>query len=428
MADTTGAASRATRDSGSLTPEEHLAWILDRIPLLAVEELALREAQGRTLAADVASRHDLPLWDNSAMDGYAVRAADVAQATETRPLSLAVTGEVAAGSAADPELPPGTAVRIMTGAPIPSSADTVIPVEHTRGDVADEAWAEREVTILRTAPLGANVRRRGEDTSAGALVARAGEPLGAIRLAALAAAGIERVTVHRTPRVAVIATGSELRAPGEPLERGQIPESNSALITGLLAECGIVADVVSVRTDDADALRERLVALGTEVDVIITTGGVGPGRHDVVRIALAAEPEVRAVRVAVRPGQPQCVGKLASGAWIFALPGNPVSASVSFELFVRPALMRAQGRARITRRRIPAVSETGWRGAAGRLQVLPVRVSETAEGLRCRPAVDPTGVSHAVGGHGAADGYALVPAGRGDVAAGELVDVILVAQ
>lgn len=398
------------------------------MPVLGVEEISLRDALGRTLAADVASRHDLPLWDNSAMDGYAVRAADITQATETQPIQLTVNGEVAAGSSADPELLPGSAVRIMTGAPLPSVADTVIPVEHTQGDIAGEAWAEHEVSILKASPIGANVRRRGEDILAGAIVARVGEPLGAIRLAALAAAGTERVAVRRAPRVAVIATGTELRSPGEPLGRGQIPESNSALITGLLAECDIAAVTVSVRTDDAEALRERVAALGTEVDVIITTGGVGPGRHDVVRIALAAEPEVRAVRVAVRPGQPQCVGKLASGAWIFALPGNPVSAAVSFELFVRPALLHAQGRERIRRRRIPVVSETGWRGATGRLQVLPVRVTETSEGLRCRPAVDPTGVSHAVGGHGAADGYALVPANRGDVAAGELVDVIMVAQ
>lgn len=410
----------------AVTPEAHLAWILAGTAQLTPLTVALRDAGGLTLAADIVAPHPLPLWDNSAMDGYAVRAGDLSAATADEPVTLRVTGEVAAGSAEDPQLAPGTAVRIMTGAPTPSDADAVVPVEHTRGDDPSGPWATSAVAVLRAPAPGANIRLRGEDVAAGAQLARVGEALGARRIAALAAAGVHEVTVRPRPRVAVIATGSELRGPGESLARGQIPESNSFLIASLLAEDGIVASPVTVSSDDVAAFQGRIAELAGEVDVIITTGGVGPGRHDIVRIALEDEPEVRSLRVAVRPGQPQCVGRLRGGAWVFALPGNPVSAAVSFELFVRPALLHTQGRTSVERRRLTATAELGWRGTEGRVQVLPVRVSSGEPGLSCRPAVDPSGVSHAVGGHGAADGYAIVPADRGNVAAGESVDVILV--
>lgn len=419
------------RDEGvarmRITVEEHLAWILAAVRPLPERAVPLRDAHGLTLAGTVHARHALPLWDNSAMDGYALRSADVAEASERDPVELRVVGEVAAGSGADPGIVPGTAVRIMTGAPVPSDADAVVPVESTRGDHSGDPWADRAVRVLAQAPAGANIRRRGEDVEAGREIARAGQPLGAARLAALAAAGVERVSVRGLPRVAVLATGSELRGAGEPLERGQIPESNSLLIAGLLRELGIEPVAVERSDDDAAGLSRRLRELGPRCDVIVTTGGVGPGRHDVVRIALEGETGVRAVRVAVRPGQPQCAGRLASGAFVFALPGNPVSAAVSFELFVRPALLAVQGRGELQRLRVPARTATGWRGAAGRLQVLPVVVAQEAGGLVCAPAVDPRGVSHAVGGHGGANGYALVPPERGDVAPGETVSVTLVA-
>lgn len=410
-----------------VSAEDHLDWILRGIPLLSPERRGTREAFGLTLAEDVRAANDLPLWDNSAMDGYAVRSADLAEASEESPIELVIVGEVPAGSAEDPELAPGAAIRIMTGAPLPTATDAVVRVEDTSPESgARGSWADGRVTVHVAPAPGANVRRRGEDTEAGATIAVAGEALGAQRLAALAAAGVAEVSVRRRPRVAVIATGSELAAPGSPLRRGQIPESNSVLLAGLVEAAGAGLVSVEVSADDAEAFAARIAGLAETCDVIVTSGGVGPGRHDIVRIALADEPGVRAVRVAVRPGQPQCVGALRSGAWIFALPGNPVSAAVSFELFVRPALLRAQGRTRLERLRVPARAESGWRGVAGRLQVLPVRISETPDGLSCRPAVNPRGVSHAVGGHGGADGYALVEAERGDVTAGENVSVILV--
>ena len=419
-----------------ITVEEHQRWILDAIGRLPVSEVAVASAHDLTLAEDVRARTPLPLWDNSAMDGYAVRIDDIRAASGEAPVRLRVTGEVLAGSSGDPGIGPGDTVRIMTGAPVPSDADAVVPVERTRGDREDGPWAHDTVEILAAAPAGANIRRLGEDTPAGAVLATVGQRLGAGRLAALAAAGVTRVRVRERPRVAVIATGSELRAPGEPLTRGQIPESNSLLIAGLLRELGIEPETVARSADDPLVLAAELRRLAATCDAVITTGGVGPGTHDVVRIALEGEPDVRAVRVAVRPGQPQCVGRLRGpdagdhdGAFIFALPGNPVSAAASFELFVRPALLAMQGRADVHRLRLTARATRDWRGAAHRLQVLPVTISRDESGtgeLHCTPAVDPRGVSHAVGGHGAADGYALVGPERGDVRAGDAVTVVLV--
>lgn len=425
----------------------HLEWILARIGELPPVEVELAAAHGLTLAADVAAAHDLPLWDASAMDGYALRSADAAEANETRPVVLRVTGEVAAGSDADAPLRPGEAVRIMTGAPVPSDADAVVPVEVTIGDGGGAGagasvragaqagvqtdrgiWAEHEVRLTAPVARGANVRPRGEDRRRGDRIGAAGEALGALRLSALAAAGIARVRVRPRPRVAVVVTGAELRAPGASLRRGQIPESNSLLITGLLRELGIAPVAVRVDRDDPAELARLLDEVGAQVDAVITTGGIGPGRHDVVRLAVAGEPGVEAVRVAMKPGQPQCAGRLRSGAWLFALPGNPVSAAVGFEVFVRPALLALQGRADPHRLRVPATAATGWRGAAGRVQVLPVRVRSTGAGLVCEPTVNARAVSHAVGGQGAANGFAWVPAERGDVAAGDTVDVLLVGQ
>ncbi|WP_058593143.1 molybdopterin molybdotransferase MoeA [Leucobacter chromiiresistens] len=422
-----GAPAPGAPASAPISVDAHLRAVLDAVTALPVETAPLGAAIGRVLAADVVAGIDLPLWDNSAMDGYAVRAVDTAGASEGAPVRLAVIGEVAAGHGDDPQLSPGAAVRIMTGAPLPSSADAVVPVEQTRAEGEPGDWAEHRVTVLRAAQPGAHVRRRGEDVVAGERIASAGEQLGARRAAAIAAAGVSEVRVRPRPSVAVITTGSELRSSGAPLERGQIPESNSVLLAALLAEDGIEPVSVAVSDDDASGLAARLARIDGRVDAVITTGGVGPGLHDVVRIALAAEPGVRAVRVAVKPGQPQCFGRLRGGSLIFALPGNPVSAAVSYELFVRPALRHLQGASRLHRPRVPATVDSGWRGSADRTQVLPVRVRSTPDGLRCAPAVEPRGYSHAVGRHGAAEGYAIVEPGRGDVAAGETVETVVVA-
>lgn len=405
-------------------PEDHLAWVLAGVTPVTAQRRPLEHAIGTVLAEDARAAHPLPLWVNSAMDGYAVRAADTAGATPTHPAKLAVLGEVAAGSAWDPDLAPGQCVRIMTGAPLPTAADAVVRVESTVGDRAAQAWADRDMLVTAEVAPGKDVRARGEDVQAGDLVARSGDPLTAARASALAAAGISDVLVRPEPRVAVLVTGAELQALGAPLNRGQIPESNSVLLRGLLTEANIAQVHVERCPDDEAAVRQRLTELGASHDMIVTTGGVGPGTRDVMRIVLETEPNVQAVRLAVRPGQPQCTGRLQAGAWIFALPGNPVSAAVSFELFVRPALRAMQGYTVTERPQQTARAQAGWRGAAGRLQVLPVTFHPGGAEPRCLPAVNSGRVSHSVGGFGAAEGYALVGPEIGDVAAGDLVTVI----
>lgn len=420
-------------------PHEYLRSILAQIHPTASERISIADAFGLALAEPVSAGFDLPRWDSSAMDGYAVRATAIASAAEEAPVSLRIVGEVAAGSGLDPVLDSGTAARIMTGAPLPSAADSVVPVELTLGEGNNDGtpagtrnepggvmvWAENIVRVLQPVAAGANVRRQGEDVKQADQLARAGDTLGAARLSALAAAGVSTVAVHRNPRIAIVTTGSELRQPGDALRRGEIPESNSLLISGLLREAGFVATTVEHCADSAEELSEHLTQLAASHDVVITTGGVGPGRHDVVRIALSSEPRMRSVRVAVRPGQPQCSGRHSAGAFIFGLPGNPVSAAVSFELFVRPALRKLAGHTKQERQRFTATVEHGWRGKTGRLQVLPVTLRHGEAGLQCSPAVAAQRVSHSVGQHGLTDGYALVESERGDVAAGETVDVIL---
>lgn len=369
------------------------------------------------LAADVAAAHPLPLWDNSAMDGYAVRSADLAAA----PVELEVIGEVPAGSGWDPALAAGQCVKIMTGAPLPTGADAVVRLEDTSTVI--EGWDAGTVQVNVPVSAGKDVRRRGEDKAAGDLVAQAGEELTAARLSALAAAGASSLTVRTMPQVAVLITGAELRTPGDQLLRGQIPETNSLLMAGLLAESGIQAATVVHCVDDIEAVREQLEILGATHDAVLSTGGVGPGAYDVMRQVLDAEPDVQATRVKLRPGQPQCAGRLAAGAMIFALPGNPVSAAVSFELFVRPALRAMQGHREVLRPTLRAVAAVGWKAAAGRMQVIPV-VFEHGDQLRCAPAVQAQSISHSVGGFGAAEGYALVPAGTGQVNPGDQVEVL----
>lgn len=410
----------------SITPEEHLAWILDRIGRLPAESLPIAEAAGRTLAEPVFARHPLPLWDNSAMDGYALRSEDVAAAGDENPVPLTVVGEVRAGAATMPRIAAGEAVRIMTGAPIPDGADAVVALERTASEHGPCRWADATVLVHEAAGAGRNIRLQGEDVPSAAQVAAEGEELSALRVAALVAAGIERVSVSRSPRVAVIATGAELRRAGEPLAHGQIRESNTSLIAGLLRDASVQPVSVEHCSDDADTLSSILAARSRIADVIVTTGGIGPGVSDVTRIALEGHPDVKPVHVAIRPARPQSAGRLRSGAFVFALPGNPVSAAVSFELFIRPALLAVQGRERIHRLRIPATAASDWPGVKGRLQVLPVTVRDDCGALLCAPAVNPRGVSHAVGGQGSANGFALVGPERGDVRSGETVPVVLV--
>lgn len=333
-------------------------------------------------------------------------------------------------------------MRIMTGAPLPSDADTVIPIEEvvapgeTEADTGTRHWDLREIRLLGAPRVGSHVRQRGEDIRAGETVLPAGARLGA---AALAATGHWGVEVTKVARVAVLSTGSELLtseasdAGVESLRRGQIPESNSLLIAGLVQDLGesFALGEVTSAADEPETIRQRIAELAATHDVVITTGGIGPGRYDVVRLALQEEPNVRQTELDLKPGRHQAAGRHRSGAFLFALPGNPVAAAVSFELVVRPALLTLVGRSQTERTRLAAVSVERLPGKPGRLRAQPVRLFQENDvhgswvsRLQCAPVVPMRRVSHSMASYGSAQGLALIESHRGDVEAGETVWVV----
>jgi len=396
-----------------ISVDEHLATVLAAVHPLDLLTVPLAEALGRTLRTGVRAAVDLPLFDNSAMDGFAVRFSDVASASAASPVALRVVADLPAGSSLDPAFGTGEAVRIMTGAPLPADADTVVPFEATAGGLTESLGTVR----VREAPrhIGAHIRRRGEDCAAGTELVPAGVELGPLQLAAIAAANVATVTVSRRPRVAVIATGTELLAPGSELERGQIPESNSLLLAALARSAG--SDVIlqaTVQDVDADLRSAIADASARDADAIITSGGVSAGAFEVVKTAVS---EMTFVQVAMQPGRPQ---GFAADPLMFGLPGNPVSAAVSFEVFVRPALLAMQGRTRIHQRMLRLPAAVGWRSPRGRRQYVPIVFTD--DGVA--PATERG--SHRAGGLARAEGYAVVPAEVGEVAAGDIVDVMLV--
>lgn len=407
-----------------ITVAEYVARVRAEARPLTPEAVNTAEAAGRTLAEAAHARLDIPAFDNSAMDGFAVRFADVADAAAETPVRLAVTADIPAGSAENPPVAPGTAVRIMTGAPIPSEADTIVPFEATRGGLADSLTVAE--VLAAPAAAGAHVRRRAVDIAAGDEVLPAGTVLGPEQIAALVAAGIPNVQVTRAPRVLVVSTGAELVAPGVVPGAGQIPDSNSTLLA-LLAEAAGAVVVTQTHVDDDPASLTALLADATEVDVVITSGGVSAGAFEPVKQAL--DGAVAFEKVAMQPGKPQAFGRLSTGALFFGLPGNPVSVAVSFEVIARPVLLAMQGRAVTERPRMQLTAGTEWRTPPGREQYLPIVVERPASDpahWRVHPATAGGSGSHLAGGLGRAQGYAIVPAEVETVHVGDRVDVMLV--
>jgi molybdopterin molybdotransferase len=393
------------------TVEEHQAVVSALLSPLAEESVPLPAAHGRVLARDVLARVALPGFDNSAMDGYAARWADVATAAQT-PVRLSVAEDIPAGRADVVPLAPGTVHRIMTGAPLPPGADVVVPVELTD--------ARTDVVEIRDAPpAGSHLRAAGEDIAAGAVALTAGTPLGAAQLGLAAAVGVTTVPVRRRPRVLVLSTGSELVEPGQALQPGQIYESNSTLLTAAVEEAGGEARRLHFVPDDVDQFLATVRAELAGADLLITSGGVSAGAYEVVKDAFRGLGTVEFAKVAMQPGGPQGAGTV-DGVPVVTLPGNPVSSFVSFEVFVRPALRRAMGHAFPERLRVPARLAGPLRSPPGRRQFLRGRF----DGDQVSQVGGPG--SHLVAHLARANCLVVVPEDVTELPAGVEVDVILI--
>jgi molybdopterin molybdotransferase len=415
----------------SLTPvEEHLAEILATVTPLAPAELSLGDAGGLVLAEDVSTVGPLPSFDNSGMDGYAVRVADVAAATEENPVMLPVTAEVAAGDTGAYALEPGTAIKIMTGAMLPHGAEAVVPVEWTDGGSA-------RVTIKAGAEYGNAVRLAGEDAKAGEVLVTAGTWLKPMHIAVIAAAGRGSVLVRPRPRVVVLSTGNELAEPGSPVVPGRIWDSNSFMLAAAAREAGCLAYRRVALPDHPDEVLPAIEDQLVRADLMITTGGVSMGgEHDVVKAALQRLGTITFRKVAMQPGMPQGFGTIAlpeaqapaapvsapgERVPIFTLPGNPVSAYVSFQLFARPALGALQGYDGLALEKIQAELTGPLRSPAGRrsfLRGVLDRASGTVEPLTGQG-------SHQIATLGRANALVIVPERVVQMAEGDTAEVLV---
>ncbi|WP_062313557.1 molybdopterin molybdotransferase MoeA [Demequina rhizosphaerae] len=388
---------------------EHLAQVLALVAPPEPRVVALAEALGEVAAMDVRATVALPPFDNSSMDGYAVRAADVAVATESAPVGLAVAGESAAGHPWSGTVGPGQAARIMTGAPMPAGADTVVPQERV-------AATAGTVLVDAPAPAGQFVRRQGEDARPGDLVVRAGTMLGPRHLAAAASSGVDRLMVTRAPRVAYLVTGDELVAPGGSLAPGQIFDSNAAYLGAALRALGAdPVDLGSVGDRPEDVVAAVVRAVEAGADLVVTTGGASVGAHDPVKAGLAPA-GVTFLDVAIQPGKPQGLGRV-GGIPVVCLPGNPVAVAVCVEVFVGPAVRSMRGVPEPAWE--PRRAREAWHCPPGREQVMPVVIA--ADGVR--PATAGGSGSHLAASLAAADGLARVRAEADEVAVGDIVAV-----
>ena len=417
-----------------LSLEEALGRLLDGVETLPAEMAPLQESAGRVLAADVYADVALPPWDNSAMDGFAVRAADVAEATTGRSVRLRVTGEIAAGQVPRGDVAPGTAQRIMTGAPLPPGADAVVPIEDTSAWHEPRAGASTTssdaVEVFRGAAVGEHLRHRGEDVEAGSKILRSGGRMSAGAVALAAAVGRDRVSVVRRPHLGLLATGDEVVAPGQPAGPGQIHDANTAGLAVLARRAGAVPRSFGIARDELGDVQERLAEALAWADVVVVSGGVSVGARDVVKDAFDGLGSVDFWRVAVQPGKPLAFGRAErTGApgppvLLFGLPGNPVSSYVTFELFVRPAVRRLSGMSPHGRRVGRAVLAERAAKSPERRAFLRVRLEPGGEpGALPIARLSGGQGSHVVSALAAAEALAVVPEGIAVAEAGTEVEV-----
>jgi molybdopterin molybdotransferase len=408
-----------------ISVEEALAEILSHVHPLEPERVPILDALNRVLAEEIVSDTDIPPFDNSGMDGYAVRAADVAGATNGSPVGLRVAGSVAAGYVAGTGVEPCTAVRIMTGAPLPDGADAVVPFEDTSDFdrpkearlAAPAAWIE-----VRTAvESGANVRPAGEDIRLGEQVMIPGRLIRPQESGVLASLGRETVLVHRRPRVAILATGDELLEVHEPLAPGKIRNSNEYTNAALVTRYGGVPIRLGIARDTAGELTARIRAgLEQGADLFLTSGGVSVGDYDVVKDVLGSEGQMQFWQVRMKPGKPLAFGLLPGGVPLIGLPGNPVSAMVSFEQFARPAILKMLGHLDLNKPAVQAILEEPLINS-GRRAFVRVVVTRQEGGYHARTTGEQgSGVLTSMS---KANGLAVILEGIEQVEAGSLVTV-----
>ncbi|MEX0993374.1 MAG: gephyrin-like molybdotransferase Glp [Solirubrobacterales bacterium] len=399
-----------------LAPSRALELVLDAAHRLDGERVPLEQALDRTLAGAIHSKRDVPGFDNSAMDGFALRAADTAAADRSRPVELEIVDESRAGSPAAREVGPGQAIRISTGAMVPAAADAVVRVEDTSSQ-------NGLVSVRARIEPGRDIRRAGEDVRAGELVLADGALLGPAELGVAASVGAAELDCTRRPRLACLVTGDELAPPGDPLGPGQIGNTNAICLPAQGRRAGAELTLVETVGDDREATVEA-IGRALDSDVVAITGGVSVGPHDHVKPALAElGVKERFWGVALRPGKPTWFGVADSGALVFGLPGNPVSAMVTFHLFVEPALARLCGCDQRGARVVAAI-DVDYRKAPGRMHVVRCRLQSKEDGFHVRPTKAQG--SHVLTSMLGADAFAYLEIERGDVSAGEYVEIELV--
>jgi molybdopterin molybdotransferase len=403
-------------DAEGLVPlDEAREAVLSQIQSLPPLQLPLTDAYGCVAAADIAAAIDLPEFASSGMDGFAVRAMDVVDASASSPAELKVVGRAMIGQRPEATVGMGEAVKIATGAPIPSGADAVVPIENADGD-------DDLVRLFESVPAGRHVRPQGEDVRTGDVLVSAGKRLGAPEIGLLANAGVPHPLVHPRPRVIVFSTGDELIAPTETPSFGQIRDANAYTLFGALREAGAIPVLAGIVRDDPEQLKDAVLAYEIQADAFVSSGGVSVGERDVVKAAFYRRGDVVFSKVAMQPGMPQGFG-FVEGKPFFGLPGNPVSVFVSFEMFVRPAILKMMGRGQLSRPEVAATLGGEISGPTGKTVFARVEVARGADGWTATPT----------GGRGSnlistvarANGLAVLPPGVGSMAAGERVTVLL---